>query len=149
MKKLIKQKYKTAKTQNMSINVYNYWPNLKEKKILASLNSQIFKQILKYQNILVFKIIFYLHKHHYLYQISKLKRIIILYRCIIWRRRNSKNMERLSEMTKATEMRLWGKILCSKRNYYVVEAVTTSLNADKLPANCELREKVLTLILTS
>lgn len=47
------------------------------------------------------------------------------------------SLRRLADETKATTMRFWGKILCSGKDYFVAEGVTSNDNADLLPKDAE------------
>lgn len=47
------------------------------------------------------------------------------------------SLRRLADETKATSIRFWGKILCSKKDYYVAEGVTSNDNADQLTKDAE------------
>ena len=49
----------------------------------------------------------------------------------------SKSLRILAEQEKAKELRFWGKILCSGKDYYVAEAITNSQFVDSQPQNAE------------
>lgn len=40
------------------------------------------------------------------------------------------SLKKLAAETKATQLRFWGKILCSGKDYYVAEGITSNENAD-------------------
>ena len=44
--------------------------------------------------------------------------------------RISLSLRKLAKETNATQLRFWGKILCSEKDYYIAEAVTPSQFAD-------------------
>jgi len=46
-------------------------------------------------------------------------------------------LRNLAEEQNAKEIRFWGKILCSEKDYYIAEGVTPNKYADKLPEDCE------------
>lgn len=47
------------------------------------------------------------------------------------------SLRKLAEQTKAKEIRFWGKILTTGKDYYIAEGLISKEFADKLPNNCE------------
>ncbi|KAL4493537.1 hypothetical protein ABPG72_007545 [Tetrahymena utriculariae] len=47
------------------------------------------------------------------------------------------SIKKLAEESKASQIRFWGKILCSGKDYYVAEGVTSNENADQLAKDAE------------
>lgn len=43
------------------------------------------------------------------------------------------SIRKLAEAAKCDELRFWGKILGSEKDYYVVEGITSNKFVDKLP----------------
>lgn len=47
------------------------------------------------------------------------------------------SLKKLALENQAKEIRFWGKILCSKKDYYVAEGITPSQYSDTLAPDCE------------
>lgn len=49
------------------------------------------------------------------------------------------SLKKLAIENQAKEIRFWGKILCSQKDYYVAEGQTPSQYSDPVPAGCEVK----------
>ena len=50
-----------------------------------------------------------------------------------------KSMSKLAQVRSAKQVRLWGKILCSEKDYYIVESIVDGADDGELPAGTEPR----------